>query len=62
MPIKVAFPLIGRGSWTGGAVYLKNTLRLIRSRLTSDIAASVFLSPFENEEFGAELAPLSRGA
>ena len=60
-PIKLAFPLIGRGSWTGGFVYLKNTLRLIRSRLAHQIAPSVFLSPAEFEKFGAELSPLVDG-
>lgn len=59
--IRLALPLIGRGAWTGGYAYLKNTLRLIRSRLTDNIEASVFLSPAENERFGAELAPLAEG-
>ncbi len=60
-PIRVAFPLLGRGGWTGGFVYLKNTLRLISSRLDSDIEAHVFLSPEEAERVGAELAPLCGG-
>lgn len=61
MATRIAFPLIGRGGWTGGYVYLKNTLRLIRSRLDDELQASVFLSPAENEKFGAELRPLVGG-
>lgn len=57
-PIRLAFPLIGRGAWTGGYVYLKNTLRLIRSRLPDRIEASVFLSPREFDLHGQDLAPL----
>jgi glycosyltransferase involved in cell wall biosynthesis len=60
-PIRLALPLIGRGLWTGGFVYLKNTLQLIRSRLARDIELSVFLSPAEQEKFGTELAPLVDG-
>jgi glycosyltransferase involved in cell wall biosynthesis len=60
-PIKLAFPLIGRGRWTGGVVYLRNTLSVIRSRLASAVEASVFLSPEENTKFGAELSPLING-
>lgn len=54
-------PLIGRGTWTGGYVYLKNTLKLIRSRLEGEIEASVFLSPAELAKYGTELAPLVEG-
>jgi glycosyltransferase involved in cell wall biosynthesis len=57
----VAFPLLGRGGWTGGLNYLKNTLRVIRLRLAGEIEAHVFLSPEENARFGAELAPLVDG-
>lgn len=60
-PIKLAFPLIGRGTWTGGYVYLKNTLRLIQSRLKNEIQPFVFLSPEENEKYGQELSPLAEG-
>jgi glycosyltransferase involved in cell wall biosynthesis len=60
-PIRLAFPLIGRGLWTGGLVYLKNTLQLIRSRLAREIEASVFLSPAEHSKFGAELGALVDG-
>ena len=59
--IQFALPLLGRGGWTGGFVYLKNTLRLISSRLGSDIEAHVFLSPEDAERVGAELAPLCGG-
>jgi glycosyltransferase involved in cell wall biosynthesis len=59
--IKLALPLIGRGLWTGGLVYLKNTLQLVRSRLAHEIEASVFLSPGEYEKVGAELRPLVDG-
>ena len=59
--ISVAFPLIGRGSWTGGYVYLKNTLRVIGSRLNDKIAPTVFLSPQDIEKYGAELAELTNG-
>lgn len=61
MTIRVAFPLIGRGTWTGGVNYLKNTLRLIQSRLNDEIEASVFLSPAENDKFGGDLAALVNG-
>jgi hypothetical protein len=59
--IKLALPIIGRGVWTGGFIYLKNTLRLINSRLADQIEPSVFLSPAEFEKFGSELAPLVDG-
>src|SRR3990167_8740900 len=59
--IRVAFPLLGRGGWTGGFVYLKNTLRLINSRLADKLEAWVFLSPEEDFKFGAELRPLVSG-
>jgi glycosyltransferase involved in cell wall biosynthesis len=42
-------------------VYLRNTLSVIRSRLSSAVEASVFLSPEENAKFGAELSPLVDG-
>jgi hypothetical protein len=58
---KLAFPLVGRGLWTGGMVYLKNTLRLIKTRLSGEIEAIVFLSPVEHEKFGAELDVLVDG-
>ncbi len=61
MTIRVAFPLIGGETWTGGYVYLKNTLSLIRSRLARDIEASVFLSRREHDRYGAELSPLVDG-
>jgi len=60
-PARLAFPLVGRGLWTGGLVYLKNTLRLIRKRLAREIEAVVFLSPAEREKFGAELESLVDG-
>jgi glycosyltransferase involved in cell wall biosynthesis len=56
--IRLAFPLLGRGGWTGGFVYLKNTLRLINGRLADRIEPWVFLSPEENDRFGKELSPL----
>jgi glycosyltransferase involved in cell wall biosynthesis len=59
--IKIALPLIGRGAWTGGYVYLKNTLRLINSRLANEIEPSVFLSPNEFEKYGEELSSLTNG-
>jgi glycosyltransferase involved in cell wall biosynthesis len=58
---RVAFPLLGRGGWTGGFVYLKNTLRLINARLAGEIEPWVFLSPEEDQKFGAELRPLVDG-
>lgn len=61
MTIRVAFPLIGGSYWTGGYVYLKNTLSLIQSRLSDDIQASVFLSAPELERYGDELKPLIGG-
>jgi glycosyltransferase involved in cell wall biosynthesis len=61
IPTKLAFPLVGRGLWTGGLVYLKNTLQLIRTRLAGEIEALVFLSPTEHEKFGAELEGLVDG-
>ncbi|MBG0799951.1 glycosyltransferase [Methylocystis sp. H4A] len=42
-------------------MYLKNTLRLIGSRMNNELQASVFLSPDENEKFGAELLALVDG-
>jgi glycosyltransferase involved in cell wall biosynthesis len=60
-PTRLAFPLIGRGLWTGGLVYLKNTLHVIQSRLAREIEASVFLSPAEHSRFGAELGALVDG-
>ncbi|MBK8085089.1 MAG: hypothetical protein IPK28_15385 [Devosia sp.] len=59
--MRAAFPLLGRGGWTGGYVYLKNTLGLINSRLTAEIEPWVFLSPEEERKFGAELQPLVGG-
>jgi glycosyltransferase involved in cell wall biosynthesis len=59
--IRVAFPLIGGESWTGGYVYLKNTLSLIRSRLADTVEASVVLSLRERDRYGAELSPLVDG-
>ena len=59
--LRVAFPLLGRGGWTGGYVYLTNTLRLIHSRLANEIEAHVFLSPAEHATYGAELSPLAGG-
>lgn len=55
--LRFAFPLLGRG-WTGGYVYLKNTLRLITSRLVNEIEPWVFLSPDEAAKYGDEIAPL----
>jgi glycosyltransferase involved in cell wall biosynthesis len=60
-PLRTAFPLLGRGGWTGGYVYLKNTLALINSRLAAEIEPWVFLSPEEERKFGAELHPLVGG-
>lgn len=59
--ISIAFPLLGRGGWTGGLVYLKNTLRVINSRLEDEIVPHVFLSPEERERFHADLEPLVPG-
>lgn len=59
--LKVAFPLLGRGGWTGGYNYLKNTLQLIQSRLSDQMEAYVFLSPIEHERYGAELSALTCG-
>lgn len=61
MTCKLAFPLLGRGGWTGGFVYLKNTLRLVRSRLSHELEPWLFLSPAENATHGGELAPLVDG-
>jgi len=59
--IRLAFPLIGRAAWTGGYVYLRNTLRLARARLAGEIEASVFLSPDEDAAYGEELRELAGG-
>jgi glycosyltransferase involved in cell wall biosynthesis len=59
--IRVAFPLIGRAVWTGGYVYLRNTLRLVRSRLEGELSASVFLAPDEDAAYGDELRALADG-
>jgi glycosyltransferase involved in cell wall biosynthesis len=61
-PKKIAFPLLGRSVWTGGYVYLKNTLSLLSSRLPDKLKTYVFLSPEENEKYGAELSRLVTGA
>jgi glycosyltransferase involved in cell wall biosynthesis len=61
MTINVALPVFGRGTWTGGFNYLKNTLRLAASHLTDELRPWVLLSPEENERFGSELAPLVDG-
>lgn len=60
-PIRVAFPLIGGGNWTGGLVYLKNTLRLIGRRLPDRIEASVFLTEGEFAQYAGDLEPLAEG-
>lgn len=59
--LRLAFPLLGRGSWTGGLIYLKNTLRLIHSRLADEIEPFLFLSPNEQAAHGSELAELVEG-
>jgi glycosyltransferase involved in cell wall biosynthesis len=59
--VRVAFPLLGRGGWTAGYVYLKNTLRLICTRLSDEIEPWVFLSPAEHKKYGTELSPLVEG-
>ncbi len=59
--MNIAFPLLGRGIWTGGYIYLKNTLRLINTHLNDRLVPSVFLSPAEAEKYGAELSPLVDG-
>jgi glycosyltransferase involved in cell wall biosynthesis len=56
--IRIAFPLIGRGGWTGGYSYLKNTLSLIATRLQDRVTATAILTPEEAEAHGAELAGL----
>lgn len=61
MTIRIAFPLIGRGGWTGGYQYLKNTLHLIAARLADRVEAHVLLSPDEAKQWGAELAGLVDG-
>lgn len=61
MPVRIAFPLIGGGAWTGGYVYLKNTLQLIRSRLANELEASVFVTDDELTAFGPELTSLVDG-
>jgi glycosyltransferase involved in cell wall biosynthesis len=61
MVIRVAFPLFGRGGWTGGYNYLKNTLRLIDAQLSDEIEAWVFLSPLEDKELGDEIRTLVDG-
>lgn len=59
--VRVLFPFLGRGGWSGGYNYLRNTLRLIRSRLDGEITALVFLTPAEAAAHGDELAALARG-
>lgn len=58
MTIRLAFPLLGRGGWAGGYIYLENTLKLISSRLANEIEAHVLLSPAEAKIHGATLGPL----
>jgi glycosyltransferase involved in cell wall biosynthesis len=61
MTIRLGFPLLGRGGWAGGYVYLENTLKLICSRLADEIEPYVFLSPAEGERHRAALEPLVGG-
>jgi glycosyltransferase involved in cell wall biosynthesis len=61
MPVRIAFPLIGGDAWTGGYVYLKNTLEVIRSSLADELEPSVFLTDQEITAYGSELAPLVDG-
>lgn len=59
--VRVAFPLLGRGGWTGGLVYLQNTIRLINARLSGAMEPWVFLSPEDEKKFGDALRPLVNG-
>jgi glycosyltransferase involved in cell wall biosynthesis len=60
-PIKFAMPLLGRGVWTGGYIYLKNTLSLVSSRMPDRLETHVFLSNEENEKYGRDLSGLVTG-
>jgi glycosyltransferase involved in cell wall biosynthesis len=60
-PLKFALPLLGRGIWTGGFIYLKNTLSLVSSRMSDKLETYVFLSNEENEKYGRELSGLVTG-
>jgi glycosyltransferase involved in cell wall biosynthesis len=57
--IRIAFLLLGRGRWTGGEVYLKNTLTVLRRHLHDDVQSVVLLTPAQNEKHGADLAGLA---
>jgi glycosyltransferase involved in cell wall biosynthesis len=59
--VKVAFPLFARNGWTGGLVHQINILKVIQSRLSDEVEASVFLSQEEFKTNGSELAPLVNG-
>jgi Glycosyl transferases group 1 len=60
-PLKFALPLLGRGIWTGGYIYLKNTLSLVSSRMPDKLETYVFLSNEENEKYGRDLSGLVTG-
>lgn len=59
--INIAFPLIGGGGWIGGVNYLKNTLRIVREFLPTEVNAHVALTPAQMAQYGDELSELVDG-
>ena len=56
--IRVALTMLGRGQWTGGEIYLRNMLTVIRDRLAHAVTPVLFLTREEDQKFSSGLAPL----
>lgn len=50
--ITVGFTLIGRGNWTGGETYLRNTIGVVRKSVPEDLKIKLFLSPNQKDKVG----------
>lgn len=50
--ITAGFTLIGRGNWTGGETYLRNTLGVIGKSVSDELKIKLFLSPSQKEKIG----------
>lgn len=60
-PLRIAFPLLGRGGWSGGANYLRNMLKVINGRLAGQIEPSLIVSRDEAEGLDPALIDLVGG-
>ena len=56
--IRFAVTMLGRGRWTGGEVYLRNMLTVIRDRAAVTLQPVLFLTPEEAAQHGAALGAL----